>query len=272
MRRQSIDRSLLLRAAADGAILLYSRTVAGPALLVRADGEDEENEEEEVEEPEPTEGRTPVIASTQAEDRYGDIIVQEGWELENFKANPVILPAHSYGALPVGRGEGVGLSEYGDAKALGMDIVWDMGGDGARWERLYNARPVPFMRGVSVGLRPIQFRSRSSLDAEHWAYKAGDEWSSGSLVERQELVELSTAPVPVNQEALSAKALGLYAAAPTPEVAGDSGVLRALRKALRSDLATQREIRRLFRAFELSQPEPRPGSRTFSDVADWLTS
>lgn len=120
------------------------------------------------------------------------------------------------------------------------------------------------MRGVSVGFRPIDFVERSALDDDD--PRKSD---NGFVIKSAELLELSAAPVPVQQEALAVKALGMgYGVAPTPEAA-DAGVLRALRHALRHDTATQRAVRQLFRAFELTRPEPQP---TFHDAADWLAS
>jgi len=41
----------------------------------------------------------PVIASTSTKDRSGDILNMEGWDLTNFKSNPIIGYQHNvYGA------------------------------------------------------------------------------------------------------------------------------------------------------------------------------
>jgi len=45
-----------------------------------------------------------AVASTSTPDRFGDIIVQDGWELEQFKKNPVIPWGHDYNKPPVARG------------------------------------------------------------------------------------------------------------------------------------------------------------------------
>ena len=47
-----------------------------------------------------------AIFSTQHEDRHGDKVIQEGWDLKNFKKNPVILNSHQYGDVTeiVGKG------------------------------------------------------------------------------------------------------------------------------------------------------------------------
>ncbi len=43
------------------------------------------------------------IASDETPDRYGDVILVSGWQLENFRKNPVFLLGHDYGAPAIGR-------------------------------------------------------------------------------------------------------------------------------------------------------------------------
>ncbi len=42
-------------------------------------------------------------ASIESEDRAGDVIRAEGWELDNYRLNPVILWTHRHDLLPVGK-------------------------------------------------------------------------------------------------------------------------------------------------------------------------
>ncbi len=41
-------------------------------------------------------GTFEVVASTGTTDRHGERVRQDGWELDNYKKNPVILVNHSY--------------------------------------------------------------------------------------------------------------------------------------------------------------------------------
>lgn len=43
-----------------------------------------------------------VVISTEDQDRQGDIVLQSGWDLTNYKNNPVVLWAHNYFDLPIG--------------------------------------------------------------------------------------------------------------------------------------------------------------------------
>lgn len=46
-----------------------------------------------------------VVASDETVDRYGEVIVADGWDLKNFKKNPVMLISHDYSQLPIGKWE-----------------------------------------------------------------------------------------------------------------------------------------------------------------------
>src|SRR5277367_471892 len=47
-------------------------------------------------------GTFDVIISTEDTDRSGEIVKQNGWELTNYKNNPIVLWGHDYYSLPIG--------------------------------------------------------------------------------------------------------------------------------------------------------------------------
>jgi hypothetical protein len=47
-------------------------------------------------------GRFKVVISTADLDRHGESINQNGWELENYRKNPVVLWSHEHWSMPVG--------------------------------------------------------------------------------------------------------------------------------------------------------------------------
>jgi len=49
--------------------------------------------------------------STPTQDRYHDTIDQNGWQLENFRKNPVVLWAHDYSQPPVAKSVNVWVEE-----------------------------------------------------------------------------------------------------------------------------------------------------------------
>jgi len=180
-------------------------------------------------------GYTDVIASTATPDRYGDVVLQEGWDLANFKANPVIMPFHNYASPPVGRAENIRVED----SVLKMRVVWDTGWDlGKTLARQYAEG---FMRGVSVGFRPLDYAERSTL-ADDDPNKA----EAGFVIRAAELLEVSAAPIPVQQEALAAKSLGLD---PDAELA-------LVREAVLNDPLTRRAVRDIVRSMALAKPEP----------------
>ncbi len=119
-----------------------------------------------------------VIASTDAIDRQGDVIDQNGWELDNYMKNPVMLFAHDYSSLPVAKCiklsiESQGLvCDFEFAPAEGNPV-------GAQIKYLYDNG---FMNAVSVGFIPKE--------------------QNGGVITKAELLEISLVPVPANQEAL----------------------------------------------------------------------
>lgn len=120
-----------------------------------------------------------VIASTGGEDRHGDSVNPKGWDLRNYKKNPVIMYGHDYSALPVGKA----VKIYNDDNALYVDIKF------ARHqfaEEVFNLYKDGYLNAVSVGFLVKEF---------------GKEKDPYTIMQ-QELLEISCVPVPANAEAL----------------------------------------------------------------------
>lgn len=123
-------------------------------------------------------GKYKVLASTSAIDRQGDSIDQAGWDLVNFLQNPVILWAHDYSELPVGKATAINVTDSGlecefefapaegNPKAVQVATLFDQG----------------YLNAVSVGFIPKE--------------------RNGNIITSAELLEISIVPVPANQEAL----------------------------------------------------------------------
>ena len=135
---------------------------------------------------EKTDGLTTVVASEQSEDRYGDIILVDGWELSNFKRNPVFLFTHNHAIAPIGTVPKV----WPDGKQLLASVEWDDLDEFAAFIHGKYDREV--MRAVSVGFRALEFENREK----------------GVEFKRQELLELSAVPIPAHPAALQ-KAMGI---------------------------------------------------------------
>ena len=87
------------------------------------------------------------VASTASPDRYGDIIDQKGWMLENYKKNPVVLLNHDSNQLPIGKGH----VHVRDAQLV-IDVQFDQEVERAR--EVERKAKIGFMNAVSVGFRP----------------------------------------------------------------------------------------------------------------------
>ena len=127
-----------------------------------------------------------VVASDESEDRLGDIVRVNGWDLNAYKHNPVFLWAHDYTRTPIGRSSWVGV----EGKRLLATLEFAPTGFAREVETLYRQR---FLRAVSVGFRAHAFSFRKG--------KGGA--IEGVEYTRQELLEVSAVPVPANPHALA---------------------------------------------------------------------
>lgn len=125
--------------------------------------------------------------STDAVDRYGDTVAVEGWQLDAFKKNPVVLWAHDSSMLPVAKASDVRI-EKGKLKAKAEFMPRDISGFA---DAVFNALKLGYLSATSVGFIPTKYA---------FADDAGRRFGIDFL--EQELVEFSIVPVPANAEAL----------------------------------------------------------------------
>lgn len=122
--------------------------------------------------------------STGAVDRERDTISVEGWQLDNYRKNPVVLWAHDYRQPPVGAAESV-LARSGLLIARMRFAPPDAYPFAETVRALVDGG---YLRATSVGFRPLT-----------WVY---NEERGGYDFQTQELMEFSIVPVPANAEAL----------------------------------------------------------------------
>lgn len=138
------------------------------------------------------------VASDETVDRYGDIVSLDGWDLKNFRRNPVFLWMHSH-YQPIGQVKKIGVE--GD-KLLATVRFFDAG-DSKLADDLWRLVKKRKLRAVSVG-----FTVNSDEDIE--PIRDENERVTGYRFLRQELLELSMVSVPANPNALQvARSLGL---------------------------------------------------------------
>lgn len=144
------------------------------------------------------------IGTDESEDRDGDIIKADGWQLENFNKNPVFLPFHDYGKVPIGKA--IAINKSIGSSALMFDIkfpsVDEFCSDPEHpsqefklSDTIYMAYKNGYMNAVSVG-----FIGHESIERED--QKDIPAWQRGRIFTSQELLELSAVSVPSNPNAL----------------------------------------------------------------------
>jgi hypothetical protein len=90
------------------------------------------------------------VASDESVDRYGDIIRVSGWQLDNFRKNPVLLFAHDSRQPPVGQ---VPTIEVVGTELI-ADCLFRAEGDSQLSDDVWRAVEGGFLRAVSVGFTP----------------------------------------------------------------------------------------------------------------------
>lgn len=127
------------------------------------------------------------VISTSAIDRDTDIIDPNGWKLDHYLRNPVVLWAHDSSCPPVGKsirtvvegGKLISTCKFAPKEISEFaDMIFQMYLEG-------------YMNAVSVGFRALEY-SYAEEDTRPW----------GMNFIRQELMEYSCVPVPSNPEAL----------------------------------------------------------------------
>jgi HK97 family phage prohead protease len=190
--------------------------------------------------------------STGSVDREQDRIALAGWDLANYRRNPVVLWGHDASRLPIGRAFDLQI-DGGALKASVEFIPSDTPEGGQFAESVFRLARGGFIAATSVGFRPLAWEYTTDKA------RGADDWFPGIDFEQQELVELSVVTVPANPEALieaPGPGEGTAIAADTPPVTGeeitafDPEGIRARADAVKEELTRARARRR--RAFQLA--------------------
>lgn len=144
-----------------------------------------------------------MVGSTETQDRDGDIIEASGWDLTDYKNNPIILGFHEYDKFPYARSEKTYIDST--SKQLMFEVRFptieeltsypnspEMIAEHAKNVDLaYNMYRNGYMRAVSVGF----IGKESEPIMENGSY-------IGKRYKKQSLLELSLVPVPSCPDAL----------------------------------------------------------------------
>lgn len=134
-----------------------------------------------------SEGKPSVaVISTGQVDRYNTTLAPDGWDLKQFRKNPVVLWAHMRGELPIANS----AREFVEGSKLKAELDWvpaDLNPWAGIVKRFYDEE---YLHGWSVGFIPTKIENPDAPISETLHFL------------EQELVEFSAVPVPANPGAL----------------------------------------------------------------------
>jgi len=120
-----------------------------------------------------------AVASTDIVDRHGEVVKQDGWQLDNFNKNPVLLWSHNAAATearpPIGKVNRIWI----DGDRLMFQPQFDLEDSFAK--EIFRKYKSGYLNSFSVGMLPTEV--------------------DGDTFVKQELLEISAVPVPANPEA-----------------------------------------------------------------------
>lgn len=234
-------------------------------------------------------GTTLFVASTDTPDRAMDVVKQD-WRLANYRANPVVLDNHMHLRV-VGKALSAIVPRTGDdAGKLMIRVQWDQDSPDPSVRNVGHQHLNGFRKAGSVGFRHGKKTRRHELPKDNPHYTEpkevegwwGKELVSGWLFEHNELLEHSSATIPMNAEALQRAVKSLVVGAdrvvaPSPEgrdrirevlleivkdPAARKVLFAELVPELKSLMRSDPEIRRIVSAYSEARPAaPTPSNR-----------
>ena len=131
------------------------------------------------------------IASDNTVDRYNEVLDQNGWQLDNFRANPVIPDCHDYSSISkiLGRATSIGVSNGKLVNRVQFSMDNPMG------KMAYKMAKAGFIKSQSVGFIPLDWTNGVGQDQPERTYT------------KMELLEVSLVVVPANPGATIGLAL-----------------------------------------------------------------
>lgn len=132
--------------------------------------------------------------STNSVDRDGDTIKAAGWQLDNYRKNPVVLWGHDHSIPSIGKS----LASWVEGDALKSRNQYPTRDEYEFGNLIYRLHAGSYLRAVSVGFIPKKYVINEERGSGGW----------GPPIDflEQELLEHSSCNVPANAEALGAAA------------------------------------------------------------------
>lgn len=131
-------------------------------------------------------GYIEAIASTDSQDRDGDVILASAWNLENFEKNPLLLWSHEITKLPIGRV--VKINNKAGQLEFTAEFAEKEDEFAKKVAKMYRNG---FLNAFSVGYIPLESDNKGNIT-------------------KAELLEISAVNVPANQDALIRREYKLF--------------------------------------------------------------
>lgn len=125
-------------------------------------------------------GKILGVASTAVQDRQGEVVSVDGWDLKNFKKAPRLLWAHDHSQPAIGKVTKTWYEGTGKSKRLMFEAVFQEVTELGR--AIKQLVKDGFINTFSVGFKPLEM--------------------DGNTITKQELFEISVVNVPANPEAM----------------------------------------------------------------------
>jgi len=125
------------------------------------------------------EGEILGIASTENPDRDGEVIKIDGWDLKNFKENPVIMASHKWQDFPIGKATKIAIEK---GKLVFSMMLSEATEEAKNAKQLINEG---ILKSFSVGFIP---RERDE--------------KNNNIIKEAELLEISLVSIPANPNAV----------------------------------------------------------------------
>lgn len=132
------------------------------------------------------------IASDESVDRYNEVIQTAGWQLDNYRKNPVVVDSHNYDSVAriLGRSTEVSITNQRLTNRVKFSTDNPLGA------MAYKMARAGFIKSESVGFIPLEFTRGDESKGEPYR-----------TYQKQELIEISLVAVPANPGATMSLAL-----------------------------------------------------------------
>jgi HK97 family phage prohead protease len=120
-------------------------------------------------------------------DRMGDTLSASGWQLADYKRNPVILFGHDASSPPIGRASNIRV----EGDRLMGDVEFASAAVYPFADQIYRLLRARFLNACSVGFQPLK-----------WSFSRDPDRPYGIDFEKNSLLEVSIVNIPANAAAL----------------------------------------------------------------------